>query len=107
LRTSQESELENAVDSVIESYRVGLQYRYSNQWQYSLDINSRATEFNADQGAAVIADLDENNITASVTAKLSDHSQLVLNYMLQDVSSDDNAIDYRQNEFKLSWQYVF
>ena len=107
LRTSQESELENAVDSVIESYRVGLQYRYSNQWQYSLDINSRATEFNADQGAAVIADLDENNITASVTAKLSDHSQLVLNYMLQDVSSDDNAIDYQQNEFKLSWQYVF
>ena len=103
-RISQESELEFATNSIIETYVAGLAYQYSSQWSYAVNTNFRTTEFVATED---IGGLDEFIANAYVEAQIKDHSRMRLQYAFQDVNNQDNSIDYQQNEVRLTWFYAF
>lgn len=103
-RISQESELEFATNSIIETYVGGLTYQYSTQWSYAVNVNFRTTDFVAVED---IAGLDEFIANTFVEAQIKDHSRLRLQYAFQNVKNEDSSIDYRQNEVRLTWFYAF
>lgn len=104
VRSSQQADLENATESVIETHIFSTTYRYSQQWQYALNVSYQNVDYVSQNP---IPSLTETSVQFDTTAALSDHSGLRLSYQFRQSETQDKFIDYSQNEIRLSWHYVF
>lgn len=102
-RTSAVGESEFASDSVNSSLAADLSYIYSDQWQIGTNVVLDRSEYN---DLLVSQILDEHIGRVRLTLILKQHSKVWFDVAVRQVSSNDNSVDYRQNEVRLSWRYA-
>jgi hypothetical protein len=101
-RTSVVGKSELASDSISSSLAADLSYLYSDQWQVGANVVLDRSEY---EDVLVSQILDEQIGRLRLTLILKQHSKVWFDVASRQVSSNDNFVDYRQNEVKLSWRY--
>jgi hypothetical protein len=107
LRSSRESAVgqsELTSDSVNSSLATDLSYLYSNQWQIGANLALDRSEYD---DLLVSQVLDERIGRVRLTLLLKPHNKVWFDVLARQVSSNDDSIDYRQNEVRVSWRYAF
>ena len=98
------SKSDETSDTVTVENKGSLRYLFSEQWSMSINGAFATTDFEAGD---VSKKLDENSLGAELILQMSGHNSLSLHLKQEDISSDDNILDYRQNEVRLNWRYIF
>lgn len=103
-RQSVVGESELADDSLKSDTKLAVSYAFSQQWQFGLTLAASKTEF---EEILDSRELEEQSGALRVGLSLSSHSNIDVILANRALLSSDNAVDYSQNEVRLSWHYEF
>ncbi|MDM7861413.1 hypothetical protein QTP81_12475 [Alteromonas sp. ASW11-36] len=103
-RVSNVSEVEFASDSVDVIHGVDWQYVYNELWFWGIRLNWLDKTL---ESASLERDIKQFDFNASLGFNLTSYQSIHFDFMRRDVSSNDNFLDYTQNEVGLRWQYEY